>query len=47
MLPALGIAPPATSWGAQEVPIDAFHHAVYAATTGVAYELIDRAGGRG
>ena len=29
-------------WGKQEVAIDAFHHAVYAAATGIAYELISR-----
>jgi hypothetical protein len=46
-LPALDVAPPSIFWGAQEVAIDAFHHAVYAAATGVAYELLasPRAGG--
>jgi hypothetical protein len=39
-LPALEIAPPAIFWGAEEIAIDAFHHAVYATATGVAYELI-------
>jgi hypothetical protein len=39
-LPALEIAPPAVFWGAKEIAIDAFHHTVYAAATGVAYELI-------
>jgi hypothetical protein len=39
-LPALEVAPPSIFWGAQEVAIDAFHHAVYAAATGLAYELI-------
>ena len=39
-LPALEVAPPAIFWGADEVAIDAFHHAVYAAATGIAYELI-------
>jgi hypothetical protein len=39
-LPALEVAPPSIYWGAQEVAIDAFHHAVYAAATGLAYELI-------
>ena len=42
MLPALDAAPPPTEWGAQEIAIDAFHHAVYAAATGAAYEYIDR-----
>jgi hypothetical protein len=42
MLPALGVAPPAWRWGKEEVAIDVFHHAVYAAATGLAYELLDR-----
>ena len=42
MLPALDVAPPLTEWGAEEVAIDAFHHLVYAAATGVAYSLLDR-----
>jgi len=45
MLPALEVAPPAIHWGAQEIAIDAFHHAVYAAATGIAYELMNRGGG--
>jgi hypothetical protein len=40
-LPALDVAPPSVFWGADEVAIDAFHHAVYATATGVAYRLID------
>jgi hypothetical protein len=44
-LPALEIAPPAIFWGAKEIAIDAFHHAVYATATGIAYELISN--GRG
>ena len=43
MLPALDVAPPFTQWGAKEVAIDAFHHLVYAAATGTAYGLLDRA----
>ena len=39
-LPALEIAPPSIFWGAREIAIDAFHHAVYAAATGLAYGLI-------
>jgi hypothetical protein len=38
-LPALEVVPPAVFWGAKEVAIDAFHHTVYAAATGIAYEL--------
>jgi hypothetical protein len=41
-LPALDIAPPAVFWPKREIAIDAFHHAVYAAATGLAYQLIDR-----
>jgi hypothetical protein len=40
-LPALEIAPPSVFWPKQEIAIDAFHHAVYATATGVAYELIN------
>jgi hypothetical protein len=39
-LPALDIAPPSIYWGAREIAIDAFHHAVYAAATGIAYAAI-------
>ena len=39
-LPALEIAPPVVFWSKEEIAIDAFHHAVYAAATGAAYELI-------
>lgn len=42
MLPALGVAPPLTEWGAQEIAIDAFHHLVYVTATGAAYSLLDR-----
>jgi hypothetical protein len=41
MLPALEIAPPVIFWPPEEIVIDAFHHAVYAAATGVAYELLN------
>jgi hypothetical protein len=40
-LPALEVAPPAVFWAPEEIAIDAFHHAVYAAATGMAYQLID------
>jgi hypothetical protein len=39
-LPALDVAPPAIFWGPDEIAIDAFHHAVYATATGLAYQLI-------
>ena len=39
-LPALEVAPPAIFWGAREIAIDAFHHAVYATATGLAYRLV-------
>jgi hypothetical protein len=42
-LPALDVAPPAVFCGAEEVAIDALHHAVYAAARGAAYELISAA----
>lgn len=42
MLPALEVAPPATEWGAAEIAVDGFHHAVYALATGAVYELLDR-----
>jgi hypothetical protein len=41
-LPALEITPPVVFWPKEEIAIDAFHHAVYAAATGLAYRLIDR-----
>jgi hypothetical protein len=40
-LPALDIAPPAIFWPKQEIAIDAFHHAVYAAAAGGAYALLE------
>jgi hypothetical protein len=42
MLPALGVAPPATRWGVREVVIDAWHHVVYAGAAGAAYSWLDR-----
>ena len=44
-LPALEIAPPSVFWSRKEIAIDAFHHAVYAVASGLAYELISN--GRG
>lgn len=41
MLPALEVAPPVIFWPKEEIAIDAFHHAVYAAVTGLAYGLVD------
>ncbi|HSE08783.1 MAG TPA: hypothetical protein VLB29_08955 [Nocardioidaceae bacterium] len=41
MLPALGVTPPPTQWGREEVAIDLFHHLVYESSTSVAYELLD------
>jgi hypothetical protein len=44
-LPALDITPPALFWAPREIAIDAFHHAVYATATGIAYQLLsDRRG---
>jgi len=42
MLPKLGVAPPASEWGAEEVAIDLWHHIVYALGTAVAYEWLER-----
>jgi len=42
MLPALGITPPLTRWGAREIAIDAWHHLVYAVVTSTAFELLAR-----
>ena len=44
-LPVLDIAPPAIFWPKQEIAIDAFHHAVYALATGVAYEALSNGAG--
>lgn len=41
-LPATGVSPPATKWGATEVAIDLWHHVVYAVATSVAYAWLDR-----
>jgi hypothetical protein len=41
-LPALEITPPSIFWGAREVAIDAFHHAIYAAVTGAAHTTLTR-----
>jgi hypothetical protein len=40
MLPAMDVAPPSIFWGKQELALDAFHHAVYALATGLAYRLL-------
>ena len=40
-LPALEIAPPVVFWAKEEIAIDAFHHVVYAASSGLAYELLN------
>lgn len=42
MLPALDVAPPPWETGPKELGIDAFHHAVYAGATSVAYGVVDR-----
>lgn len=41
MLPSLDVAPKATEWGAEEVLIDALHHAVDAVATSAAYRLTE------
>src|SRR5262245_53013011 len=42
MLPALDVAPPVTMWGRREIAIDLWHHVVYTAATGLAYDWLDR-----
>ncbi len=42
MLPALDIAPPPWKSPPEELAIDAFHHAVYAAATGIAYAALEK-----
>ena len=42
-LPALEVAPPIVFWPKKEIAIDLWHHAVYAAATGVAYRVLERA----
>ncbi|MGH3898948.1 MAG: hypothetical protein ACRDTA_12005 [Pseudonocardiaceae bacterium] len=42
MLPALGVGSPTPSYGAKAAGIDALHHAVYAGTTGAAYDYLQR-----
>lgn len=39
--PALNLAPPITEWESKDIAVDVFHHAVYAAVTGLVYEAID------
>lgn len=42
VLPATGASPPATEWGGTEIAVDLWHHVVYAAATGLAYQWLDR-----
>jgi len=42
MLPALDVAPPPWRSPPLEIAIDAWHHAVYATATGIAYTALDR-----
>jgi hypothetical protein len=42
MLPALGLAPPVTQWGAKEVVTDLTHHSVYSLTTNATYRWLSR-----
>lgn len=43
MLPALGVVPPVSEWGATELAIDAWHHIVYVVATSLAYTALVRA----
>jgi len=42
MLPALNVAPPLWKSEPKEIAVDAFHHAVYAVATGVAFAALER-----
>ena len=42
MLPALDVAPPPWESAPQEIAIDAFHHAIYAAFTELAFAALQR-----
>jgi len=42
MLPALDVAPPPWKSPPAEIAIDAFHHAVYAVATGIAFAVLER-----
>ncbi len=41
MLPRLGLSSPIWKWGGEAIGIDAWHHFVYAAATGLAYDLLE------
>ncbi len=41
-LPALGVSPPVSEWGATEIAIDAGHQLVYVLTTSAVYAYLDR-----
>ena len=41
MLPALDVAPPPWESEPEEIAIDAFHHAVYAIATGLAFAALE------
>jgi hypothetical protein len=43
MVPKLSDAPPLKEWGPEDLAIDAFHHLVYAAATGLAISTLFRA----
>ena len=43
-LPALEVTPPSIFWGAKEIAIDAFHHAVYTLATGLVYQALSSRG---
>jgi len=42
MLPSLAVAPPPWETEPKELAIDALHHAVYAAATGLAFAALER-----
>lgn len=42
MLPSLKLSPPIHKWDAKTIAIDVLHHGVYAAATGLTFDLIKR-----
>jgi hypothetical protein len=40
VLPATGASSPAWKWGAKEIGVDLFHHAVYAAVTSAVFKVL-------
>lgn len=41
MLPSLKVAPPVKDWDGKTIAVDVWHHLVYAAVAGIAFELME------